>query len=92
MAQELRSGYRVSKSRIRFTPLSGRRFEVAGSCRYVFEDRVCFHDEKGRLCEIPLGCTSLAVENAFLTVAAGRSWFRFEDLLELVRLIQEAKR
>jgi len=72
--------------------LSGCRFEVAGFCRYAFEDRVCFHDEKGRLCEIPLGWTSLAVGDAFLSVAAGRSWFRFEDLVELARLIQEARR
>jgi len=74
-----------------FHPLFGRRCEVAGFCRYAFEDRVCFHDERGRLCEIPLSWTSLAVEDAFLTMAAGRSWFRFGDLLELRRLIQEIR-
>jgi hypothetical protein len=64
---------------------------VAGFCRYGAEDRVCFHDEKDRICEIPLSWTSLATEDPFAILAAGKSWFRFDDLLELARLIGEVQ-
>ena len=49
---------------------------------------MCFLDKKGRQCEIPLGWTDLAPEDALITLAAGKSWFRTEDLLELARLVQ----
>ncbi len=52
---------------------------------------MCFHDEKDRICEIPLSWTSLATEDPFVILAAGKSWFRFEDLLELARLIGEVQ-
>jgi len=65
---------------------------VAALYRYGVEDRVCFHDEKDRICEIPLSWTSLAVEDPFVIVAAGRSWFRFEDLLELARIVGEMQK
>ena len=51
-----------------------------------------FHDEKDRICEIPLNWTSLATGDPFLIFAAGKSWFRFADLLELARLIREMQR
>ena len=47
-----------------------------------------FLDKKGRQCEIPLGWTDLAPEDAFITLAAGKSWFRAADLLELARLVE----
>jgi hypothetical protein len=53
---------------------------------------VYFRDEKGRICEIPLSWTSLAAEDPFVILAAGKSWFRFEDLLELARLIREMQK
>ena len=52
---------------------------------------MCFHDEQGRNCEIPLSWTNLAAEDPFVILSAGRSWFRFEDLLELARQIQEGQ-
>ena len=64
---------------------------MAGFCRYGPEERVCFHDEQGRNCEIPLSWTNLAAEDPFVILSAGRSWFRFEDLLELARQIQEGQ-
>jgi len=60
---------------------------MTGLTRYGLEDRVCFHDEQCRICEIPLSWTNLAAGDAFVILSAGRSWFRFEDLLELTRLI-----
>jgi hypothetical protein len=49
---------------------------------------VCFLDKKGRQCEIPLGWTDLAAEDAIITFAAGKSCFRAADLLELARLVK----
>lgn len=49
-------------------------------------------DEQGRICEIPLSWTNLAAEDPFVILSAGKSSFRFEDLLELTRLIQEVRR
>ena len=74
-----------------FHPLAGRQFAVERLCRYGAEHRVCFHGEKDRICEIPLSWTSLALEDPFLIQAAGKSWFRFEDLLELARLIRRCR-
>jgi len=48
---------------------------------------VCFVDKKGRQCEIPLGWTDLAPEDPFAILAAGKSWFRAADLMELTRLV-----
>ena len=50
---------------------------------------MCFHDRQGRPREIPLSWTNLSPADPFLTLSAGKSWFRFEDLLELARLIRE---
>jgi hypothetical protein len=52
------------------------------------EHRVCFLDKKGRQCEIPLGWTDLAPEDAIITLAAGKSCFRAGGLLELARLVE----
>jgi Family of unknown function (DUF5372) len=49
---------------------------------------VCFVDKKGRQYEIPLGWTDLSPEDPLATLAAGRSWFRAADLLELTRLVE----
>jgi len=49
-------------------------------------------DKKGRQCEIPLSWTDLAPEDAIATLAAGKSWFRAADLLELARLVAALRR
>ena len=49
------------------------------------EDRVYYHDDEGRLCSLLAAWTSLSPEDPFVTIAAGRSLFRVEDLLELCR-------
>jgi hypothetical protein len=48
---------------------------------------VYYHDEAGMLCSMPQSWTSLAPEDPFVKLAAGRSAFRVTDLLELVRLV-----
>ena len=51
------------------------------------EDRVCFQDEQGRLESILASYTDAGGEDPFLMVAAGQAHFRYEDLVEMVRLI-----
>jgi hypothetical protein len=38
---------------------------------------------------MPAGWTSVEVEDPHIVVAAGRSWFRASDLVELARLVAE---
>jgi hypothetical protein len=52
------------------------------------EDRVDYLDHGGRIRMIPASWTSLAAADPFVSVSAGRSWFRVEDLLVLTRLIK----
>ena len=51
------------------------------------EERVYYHDETGTLCSLPLAWTSLAPEDPFISLAAGRSAFRVVDLVELSRRV-----
>jgi len=51
------------------------------------EDRVFFLDTGGRQFSLPVGWTDAAEPDAFVAMAAGRSAFRFADLVELRRLI-----
>jgi uncharacterized protein DUF5372 len=55
------------------------------------EDRVYFHDHSGRLCSIPAGWTTIMEADPFVTVAAGRCLFRYEDLLKLVDLLEKVR-
>jgi len=51
------------------------------------EDRVFFFDEGGVQRSLPRAWTDMADVDPFVVLAAGRSPFRVEDLLELVGLI-----
>ena len=55
------------------------------------EDRVYFHDATGKLRSIPAGWTTVVAEDPFLAKAAGRCFFRFEDLLKLVDLVEKLR-
>jgi Family of unknown function (DUF5372) len=56
------------------------------------EDRVMFFDTQGRLRSMLTSWTSLAGDDAFSRAAAGRSWFRIDDLLQLTALLEECWR
>ena len=47
------------------------------------DDRVYFHDDRLRLTSIPASWTNLVAPDPFVTVSAGRSPFRIEELREL---------
>jgi Family of unknown function (DUF5372) len=48
---------------------------------------VYFHDDEGKLRKIPACWTDAVADDPFVVVAAGRSAFRFADLLTLADLI-----
>lgn len=56
------------------------------------EERVFFYDHEGRLRAVPLGWTNLGSPDPFVVIAAGRSFFRVADLLELARQVTLWKR
>ncbi len=56
------------------------------------DDRVMYFDGQGRLRSMLVSWTSLADEDLFRRVSAGRSWFRTDDLVQLSVLIGELQR
>ena len=56
------------------------------------EDRVMYFTEAGKLRSMPASWTNVCEEDSFAEAAAGRSWFRVDDLLELAELLQTLKR
>jgi hypothetical protein len=57
--------------------------------RIAYESRVFFFNTKGRKSSVPLHWTDIGPADPFVVVSAGRSLFRVEDLLGLVRIIEE---
>ena len=53
-------------------------------------DRVYYAGEDGALRHVPVGWTSVAAADPFVSVARGRSAFRVEDLLALAEEIDRA--
>jgi hypothetical protein len=56
------------------------------------EDRVYFLDANGLLASLPASWTSAAPDDPFVAIAAGRSHFRYQDLIELVKLTESLSR
>jgi hypothetical protein len=52
------------------------------------EDRVYFHHDDGRFTSIPASWTSLGAADPFVWLAAGRSYFRVEDLIAVADLVE----
>ncbi len=70
-----------------FHPWRGREFVFVVARRTWGEDRVFFVDEVGVQRSLPRAWTDAADVDPVVVLAAGRSPFRVEDLLELVELI-----
>lgn len=70
-----------------FHPLFGQEFDLVQYRRNWGEDRVYFHAAGIPLTSIPASWTNVSPVDPFVAVAAGRSMFRIEDLLELVELL-----
>jgi len=74
-----------------FHPCFGQEFELVAWHQSWGEDRVYFHDAAGRLCSFPASWTSLGPQDPLVMMAAGRSYFRVQDLAELSRLVEELR-
>ena len=72
-----------------FHPYRDIEFEIDHVKRIAYESRVFFFNTKGRKSSVPLYWTDIGPQDPFVAVSAGRSFFRVEDLLSLVRLIEE---
>ena len=75
-----------------FHPWCGRQFELIAVRQDWGEWRVTFFDEERRWRSLPLGWTSAASIDPFVQLAAGRSPFRFADLVRLSQLIADHAR
>ena len=75
-----------------FHPWRGRELCFVAVRQTWGEDRVFFTDEQGRLGSIPRAWTDVADVDPFVVLAAGRSAFRVEDLLELAELLDRLGR
>ena len=70
-----------------FHPLFGQALDVVVHRHNWGEDRVYYRDGHGHLTSVPAGWTSVVPEDAFVAVAAGRSRFWVQDLVDLAALI-----
>jgi hypothetical protein len=52
---------------------------------------VYFHDAKGQMQSILASCTDAAGVDPFVEIAAGRSLFRYEDLVRLADLVERLR-
>ena len=75
----------------RFHPLHGREFTFVQRKTCWGVERIDYIDDEGVLRYMPAGWTSVAAEDPFVKVAAGRSPFRAEDLLALADLLDGLK-
>lgn len=74
-----------------FHPLCGKEFEAIDEVRDWREHRLFFYDEQQKQRSIPTAWTNWALEDPFVTISNGRSYFRIVDLLQLTRLIKEKR-
>ncbi len=75
-----------------FHPLFGQEFDLVSHRHAWSQDRVCFHDNQGRLTSVPAGWTSVVAEDPFVAVAAGRSALHIAALRTLATLVPRLRR
>ena len=71
-----------------FHPWSGEEFVFVALRQTWGEDRVFFYGADGTVCSLPAGWTDAVPSDVFVTVAAGRSAFRVDDLVALGELVE----
>ena len=72
-------------------PLRGQKFKLVTYRHNWGEDRVYFHDVTGRLSSLPACWTTVSAEDPFVVRASGRCFFRYEDLIKLVELVEKLR-
>lgn len=73
-----------------FHPLAGGEFVFVDVRQTWRQDRVFFLDDCGVQLSLPREWTDLADVDFFVRVAAGRSAFRIDDLVDLAALISSS--
>jgi Family of unknown function (DUF5372) len=66
--------------------LHGHEFDLVTRRLNWGEDRVYYHDAKGSLASVPANYTNVDDSDPFVVISVGRSRFRYDDLLNLVRM------
>ncbi|MCP3998288.1 MAG: hypothetical protein GY722_24980, partial [bacterium] len=74
-----------------FHPRHGEELDYFEYRRDWSGRRVYFHDESGCLTSIPAEWTSVVPSDAFEVIGAGRAQFRVDDLVVLVKLIDQIR-
>jgi len=74
-----------------FHPLRWKGFFLLEHRRSGGGDQVCFEDDSGKVRCIPRSWTTLCTPDPFVSIAAGRSPFRLEDLLSLSQLLGDVR-
>jgi len=74
-----------------FHPLCGREFEIVTYRMNWGDERVYVRAQDDELLSLPITWTTLGESSPFVEIAAGRSLFRFEELLELSQLLAQLK-
>jgi len=72
-----------------FHTLYGKKIQIVSLKRSWDEYKVFYHQDDGRLISIPACWTSSYGPDVFNVISKGRSVFRFKELLELTRLVDE---
>jgi hypothetical protein len=72
-----------------FHPLFGKALELVTLRHNWGNNQVYYHDDAGRLRQLPLTWTSLSAEDPVVVTGAGRSPFKLADLLELAHLLEQ---
>ena len=72
-----------------FHPLYCKKILIVSLKQTWGENRVFYRQEDGRITSIPSCWTSIYELHPFNVISKGRSVFRFQELLELARLIED---
>ena len=74
-----------------FHPLYEMEFDLVDYIHDWREHRLYFYDRQQKLISIPTSWTNYLPEDPFVKVSAKRSFFRFDDLVQLVEKINILK-
>ena len=74
-----------------FHPLYGKQYGLIRYRRSWGRPSIDLHDDRERIITVPIAWTDASEPDPFVVVSSGRSDFRVEDLLRLVRLIEGLK-
>ena len=74
-----------------FHPRFGEQLELLRYRRSWGHESIDGQRPDGELVTVPVGWTDAGPEDPWVVMAEGRSWYRVEDLLRLVALVEETE-